>query len=116
MDKAFVNRLESWLRRALAEIALPAEAQLQLFPIANTAITELSRRFVVAHAAADASRAGWIQESGRQALDELFHHLEMPFIYGVDPWDDFHSDECLRQSDFWAEARQRAQVALDLLS
>lgn len=115
MDKEFLHRLNAGLRQALIEIALPAEAQIQLFPAANTAITELSRRFVAAHAAADVSRARWLSESGRQALDELFHHLEMPFIYGVDPWEDYCSDECLRQSDWWADARERAQIALDWL-
>jgi hypothetical protein len=103
------------LRKTLADIALPAEAQLKLFSTANTAITELARRFKAAHAAADASRALWLSQSARHALDELFHHLETPFIYSVDEFDHW-SDECLRDSDYWGEARDRARTALDLLS
>jgi hypothetical protein len=71
MDKEFVNRVDSGLRQALTEIALPAKAQLQLFPVANTAITELSRRFVAAHTAAAASRAHWIRRLRARQLAEV---------------------------------------------
>jgi len=104
------------LRQALVNIALPADAQIRLFAVKDSAATELARAFEVVHSSADVPRAEWLPAETRQALDELTYHLAMcyPLMYADYPVDD-RSDGFLRDSDFWAEARDRARDALELL-
>jgi hypothetical protein len=104
------------LRQALVNIALPADAQIRLFTVKDSAATDLAEAFEAAHSCADVPRAEWLPAKTRQALDELAYHLSMgnPLMYADYPVDD-RSDRFLRDSDFWAEARDRAREALELL-
>lgn len=104
------------LRQALANIAMPAETQVRLFTAKDSAATELVKAFEAAHSSADVPRAEWLPAKTRQAIDELAYHLAMcnPLMYADYPVDD-RSDKFLRDSDFWAEARERAREALELL-
>jgi hypothetical protein len=104
------------LRQALFDIAQPAEAQVRLFAVADSAASELARRFELAHTLVEVPRAEWLPTAARQALDELAYHFAMgnPLMYADYPVD-YQSDTFLRDSDFWEEARDRAREALDLL-
>jgi hypothetical protein len=104
------------LRQTLVNITLPADAQIRLFRVNDSAVTELARAFEVVHSSAAVPRAEWAARGNRQGLDELAYHHAMcnPLMYADYPVDD-RSDRFLRDSDSWAEARDRAREALELL-
>jgi hypothetical protein len=106
------------LRRALCDLALPAEAQLALFPAKNQAVAGLSNLLDQAHNQADVSRSELLSLGVRQAIDELLWDLNSP-ILGTDAegkiWDIGHKDDFLRESDVWVDIRLRAKAALTLL-
>jgi hypothetical protein len=105
------------LRRALADVALPPRAQLGRFPIADSAAAELMREYEQAHSAAEVSRAEWLPPTVRQTLDELaYQFMEANPLMYCEPAVDYCSDEFLRESTFWAEARELAAKALRMLA
>ena len=106
------------IRRALIDLALPAEAQLALFPGKNEAVIGLTSLLNHSHDQADLSRSTSISLKARQAIDELLWELNSP-VLGMDSegnvWDIGHKDEFLQTSEFWIDVRLRAKEALSLL-
>jgi hypothetical protein len=85
--------------------------------MADSAAAELMREYEQAHSAAEVSRAEWLPPSVRQALDELAcQFLEANPLMYCEPAVDYCSDEFLRESRFWAEARELAAEALRMLA
>jgi hypothetical protein len=86
-------------RQALVDLASSPTTQLRQFS-AKLAARALTRRYEVAHAAAEVSHADWLAADVRQALDELVAHLVEgnPLQY-IDYEVDFTEDDFLCDSD-----------------
>ena len=103
------------LRSALAELALPATRQMSLFQGADSAVNALKEQFGRAYGQLDISRNVSLSSVCRQQLDELFYIFLSDHCFvcepNVKPW----TDEFLRESEFWGDIRQQAELAISLL-
>jgi len=109
------NRMDS-LRKALNQLSLPASSQIALFTTKDTAATQLIRQYEVAHNMNNISRNELLPVLARQMLDELFELVMAVFntCWASEPY--WTTDECLGESDHWAEIRVRAQEAVAMIN